>query len=76
MRYLGGPMRDETAAERFARDLGHWEEHGYGKCVVVSRRSGEFVGYCGLQVFEGEPDLGYLLDPEWWGTGWRPSAPA
>lgn len=69
MRYLGGPVHDAAAAERFDLDLAHWEQYGYGKCVTVTRASGEFVGYCGLQVFEGEPDLGYLLSPEWWGHG-------
>lgn len=69
MRYLGGPVPDAAAAERFDLDLAHWERYGYGKCVAEARASGEFVGYCGLQVFEGEPDLGYLLSPDWWGQG-------
>ncbi|MQA85223.1 MAG: GNAT family N-acetyltransferase [Streptosporangiales bacterium] len=69
MRYVGGPLTSRSAAERFSHDLAHWDEHGYGKCVVLDRDTESFVGLCGLQEFEGEPDLGYLLAPQWWGRG-------
>lgn len=69
MRYVGGPLADDAATERFQRDLEHWDEHGYGRCVVLDAASGSFVGWCGLQQFEAEADLGYLLAPRWWGHG-------
>lgn len=69
MRHLGGPLTDAAAAERFRRDLDHWEQYGYGRYVATFGASGAFVGICGFQRFEGEPDLGYLLAPQWWGRG-------
>lgn len=69
MRFLGGPLTRPAAVERFRRDLAHWAVHGYGRYVVASRADGAFVGIGGLQEFESEPDLGYLLAPQWWGRG-------
>lgn len=69
MHFLGGPLTDDAAEERFAQDLAHWQRHGYGKCVVTERASGAFVGWGGLQLFEGEIDLGYVIAPGWWGCG-------
>lgn len=69
MHHLGGAAGDAVTARLFARDLAHWEIHGFGTCVLFDRSSGRFVGACGLQLFEGEPDLEYLLAPPWWGRG-------
>lgn len=69
MRYLGGPTDARTADERFARNVRHWDTYGFGSCVLLDRATGDFVGLAGLQMFEGEPDLGYVLDPAWWGRG-------
>lgn len=69
MRFLGGGVDERTASSRFRRDIAHWDAHGYGKCVVCHRETGSFVGLAGMQLFEGEPDLGYLLTPGWWGRG-------
>lgn len=69
MRYLGGPLDAEAARRTFEGDLEHWERHGYGRYVVLDAATGGFVGFCGLQLFEGVPDLGYLLAPRWWGQG-------
>lgn len=67
MRYLGGAVDDAEARLRFARDLRHWDEHGYGLCVVEA--GGAFAGLAGLRHFEGDPDLSYLLVRERWGEG-------
>jgi [ribosomal protein S5]-alanine N-acetyltransferase len=69
MRHLGGPLDTKAARRTFEGDLEHWERHGYGRYVVLDAATGDFVGFCGLQLFEGVPDLGYLLAPQWWGQG-------
>ena len=67
MRFLGGVVDDAEARLRFARDLRHWDEHGYGLCVVEV--DGGFAGLAGFRHFEGDPDLSYLLARDQWGRG-------
>lgn len=69
MRFLGGPVDDVEAKLRFDRDLRHWDEHGYGLCVMADRADGAFVGLAGFRHFEGDPDLSYLLERDRWGAG-------
>lgn len=69
MRFLGGAADEVEAKLRFERDLRHWEEHGYGLCVVEELDGGGFVGLAGFRHFEGDPDLSYLLRGDHWGTG-------
>lgn len=67
MRFLGGVVDDAEARLRFARDLRHWDRHGYGLCVVEV--DGVFAGLAGFRHFEGDPDLSYLLARDQWGRG-------
>lgn len=76
MRYLGGAVDDTEAELRFERDLRHWDEHGYGLCVVEDRDGGAFAGLAGFRHFEGDPDLTYLLERGRWGTGLASEAAA
>jgi len=76
MRYLGGPVDDAEAAARFRRDLEHWRRHRYGLCVAEDRGHATFVGLVGFRCFEGDPDLNYLIAPEWWGAGLATEAAA
>lgn len=69
MRFLGGAVDEVEAKLRFERDLRHWEEHGYGLCVVEELDGGGFAGLAGFRHFEGDPDLNYLLRGDRWGTG-------
>jgi len=76
MRYLGGAVDEVEAKLRFERDLRHWDEHGYGLCVVEDRADGAFVGLAGFRHFEGDPDLSYLLERGRWGAGLATEAAA
>lgn len=44
-----------------------WREHGYGPWAFYV--DGRFAGWGGLQPENGEPDLGLVLVPEFWGSG-------
>ena len=70
---LSGPeTRDQTAAfitwcqEQYARS-------GFGLWAVVHTGDGQLIGYCGLSDWEidgvHEVEVGYRLDPHYWGQG-------
>lgn len=44
-----------------------WREQGYGPWAFYV--DGRFAGWGGLQPENGEPDLGLVLTPEFWGKG-------
>jgi RimJ/RimL family protein N-acetyltransferase len=44
-----------------------WTDHGYGPWAFLV--DGHFVGWGGLQPEKGEPDLGLVLHPRYWGMG-------
>ena len=70
---LSGPeTREQTAAfitwcqEQYARS-------GFGLWAVVHTGDGRLIGYCGLSKWEidgvHEVEVGYRLDPHYWGQG-------
>jgi len=55
--------------ERFER---HWQEHGFGLLAIEWAATGDFVGRCGPQyhrAWSHDPEVGWALDPAWWGRG-------
>ncbi len=46
-----------------------WERHGYGPWAFLV--DGEFAGWGGLQPEQGEVDFALVLDPEYWGWGYK-----
>ncbi|MQA93186.1 MAG: GNAT family N-acetyltransferase [Streptosporangiales bacterium] len=77
MRFLGGAVPPDRAVRRLQNDLDHWRRHGYGLLVLEAAvRMGDdgaerqvFAGLAGLQIFEGDPDLSYVIAPPLWGQG-------
>lgn len=77
MRFLGGAVPADRAVRRMHTDLDHWRRHGYGLLVLEATVRTEedgperrmFAGMAGLQIFEGDPDLSYLITPGLWGQG-------
>lgn len=71
-RHLSGVRPPEETDEAIARWLRHWEEHGFGLLMVEWRETGELVGRTGLQFhrfWPADPEVGWALDPAWWGRG-------
>jgi RimJ/RimL family protein N-acetyltransferase len=70
---LGGPRSLEQTLAMVARDVAHWERHGFGMWMVRDRDSGALIGRVGLQHTEvdGEVavEVGWILDPAGWGRG-------
>jgi RimJ/RimL family protein N-acetyltransferase len=70
--HLGGPMTREQTIEVLERWERHWDEHGFGLLAVVDKESGELVGRTGPQYHRAwphDPEVGWALDPAWWGRG-------
>jgi RimJ/RimL family protein N-acetyltransferase len=73
VRHLTGRpfTRDETEAT-LRRWQGHWEQHGFGLRAVEWRETGELIGRAGAQyhrLWAPDPEVGWALDPAWWGRG-------
>lgn len=64
------PDSPEASAERLARDIAHWQAHGFGRWTVECE--GEIIGFGGVTVTRkpGELNLSYHLEPRHWGHGY------
>ncbi len=81
-KYLGNnPIKTIHQAEKiitFIRD--QYKERGIGRFAAIEKSSGEFIGWSGLKLNEGEKeelngfqnfiDIGYRLIPRFWGKGY------
>jgi [ribosomal protein S5]-alanine N-acetyltransferase len=69
----GAPLTRSEADSWLAGDLRHWEERGFGPCLLCDRADDSFVGRGGLRWTEvaGERcvELTYALVSERWGQG-------
>lgn len=69
----GDPLDREGARLWIDRNLARYEADGFGRCAIVLRRTGEFVGDCGLirTEVEGMPEveLGWIVGKAEWGKG-------
>jgi RimJ/RimL family protein N-acetyltransferase len=73
MRHMGRPSltREESAASLCRYDR-HWHEHGFGLVAVEDRATDALIGRSGVQYhrqWADDPEVGWGLDPEWWGRG-------
>jgi RimJ/RimL family protein N-acetyltransferase len=71
-RHLAGPLTREQTAEAFERWQRHWDEHGFGMLAVTDKETGELIGRTGPQyhrAWPADPEVGWGLDPAWWGRG-------
>ena len=71
-RYLSGVQSREQSDEAFDRWERHWAEHGFGLLAVEWRESSELIGRVGPQyhrIWPDDPEVGWALDPAWWGRG-------
>ncbi len=71
-RYLAGVQTRAQSDEAFDRWERHWAEHGFGLLAVVWSETGELIGRAGPQyhrMWPDDPEVGWALDPAWWGRG-------
>lgn len=70
----GKPLTYELCVKWIEVSMRNYQTKGFGASAVVEKRTGEFIGCCGivynLERSEPEiPEIIYSFDPRWWGQG-------
>lgn len=69
-----GAFSNEEVQEWLDRQLGRYQEYGFGLWAVILKETGEMIGQCGLtmQDYNGGKilEVGYLLLKEYWHQGY------
>jgi ribosomal-protein-alanine N-acetyltransferase len=69
------PFESVAASRRFIKKYDHYSKHGYGRWMVILRKTGEPIGFCGLKKHhDGYIDLGYRIIQSEWGKGYATEA--
>jgi ribosomal-protein-alanine N-acetyltransferase len=67
------PPTEADIREGLARQIEHWERHGFGMWLMRDRRTGVAIGRGGLQEtpVHGAPEveIGWAVAPDRWGQG-------
>lgn len=68
----------ELATEWINRQLGRYEEDGYGMLAAVEKETGDFIGMTGIisrdVAGKQEKEIGYSYFPRTWGKGYATEA--
>lgn len=69
--FLGGPHTEEEAWEAFCVYAAGWMLHGHGLWTLELRATGKMIGFVivGLEWGDEEPELGWMIDPQFRGRG-------
>lgn len=69
----GAPLDRDGSLAWIERNRERYRTHGFGRCGVVERETGELIGDCGLipTEVEGTPEveLGWIVRRSRWGRG-------
>lgn len=70
-RFLGGQLTRTQSWGALAATIGHWNIRGFGLFSVISKSSGECLGYAGPYYPEGWPEkeIGWALRRAYWHQG-------
>jgi RimJ/RimL family protein N-acetyltransferase len=53
--------------------LASYRQYGFGKWAISFKQSNQLIGYCGIAIEQidnkDEREIGYRLDPKFWGQG-------
>jgi RimJ/RimL family protein N-acetyltransferase len=76
MRFIREPQDRDGAAEWMNFVSSRWETKNVGLCALIEKRTGEFVGWCGLWILveTGETEVGYAVAKRFWGRGFAVEA--
>ncbi len=73
--YTGnGAFESIEAAEIFIRNYPDYQKNGFGRWIMFTKDTNEFIGWCGLKLVDGEVDLGYRLLKKHWNKGYASEA--
>ena len=75
IRYTGDPpFNSEQEARDFILGYERYRNDGYGRWAVINKADREFIGWSGLNLLDGEIDLGYRFFRSVWGQGFATEA--
>lgn len=77
MRHMGDrPLTADAVEIALRATIARYDTHGFGFRALLLRETGEIIGHCGAQVWEGTTDveLGWLLARHHWGKGYATEA--
>ncbi len=76
MRYTGDkPFSSIAEAETFVQDYDAYKKQGFGRWAVISKASGQLIGWCGLKRNEKDlVDIGFRFFRDQWGKGYATEA--
>ncbi|HEX8475008.1 MAG TPA: GNAT family N-acetyltransferase [Pyrinomonadaceae bacterium] len=72
VRFLGdGKPPDKAECLAHLRNFieNYWTERRLGRWALIHKEDGKLIGYCGLRLLEGAPELTYVLAKAYWGRG-------
>ena len=78
MKYFGAPYDDKMMRRLMDWTFDNYKKYGFGFWAIVDKKSGEFIGDCGLsmQLIDGEwlPEIGYHIKPKYHNMGYASEA--
>lgn len=78
MTFWPTPLSLEASQAWVERQLQSYQEHGFGRLVMLVKQSGALIGDCGIvrSPIDGtlENDLGYIIFHEFWNQGYASEA--
>lgn len=79
MRYVSEPLSRPEVRQSLAWFAEEWDRLGFGWFAIFDRVSDAFVGQCGLQCLEGDPqscevELAFAFHRRFWGRGYGTEA--
>ncbi len=71
IKYTGDPpFTSVNEAEVFLKNYSDYERNGFGRWAVISKQTGEYLGWCGLKLNEQNlVDIGFRFFRNQWGKG-------
>lgn len=67
----GQPLSEQQTQQWIETSRSNVAQHGYGTGAVVSRNTGELIGWAGIaRPPDDEEEVIYGLDKPWWGEGY------
>lgn len=73
-----GAFNNQEVQDWLDKQLGRYQNDGFGLWGVVEKDSGELIGQCGItyQEYDGRtiPEIGYLFRKEFWHKGYATEA--
>ncbi len=76
MRYIGEgtPRPYEEAVRAVGKYNGQIKTQGWARFALELKKTGQLMGFCGFDHYNGELDFGWRLGQEFWGNGYATEA--